>query len=515
MTYVMKRYMNTIFSLVILMINCAALCAAVVISGLKLLGFYPDTSWLSVGLFCLSCILYLIIGILIIKNAYTIVDGHKELKPNMLRLGKIFIVILLFIQFNFLSYMIHSRDLWGYYFYFVLVSTFFLDVKVTTIAGIEIYISLILCSIFRPEALLPVNDSIFVAEIVLRIVFISLGLFVLILIVYLLDHHLVNMKKNEIEANNERIENIICNAQSLSEKLLASGSELSQILDNESASAEELSATSEMLLTNSNELSQKSKKSLDNLSELKKWGNLVNENVENVKETSNKLLDKAESNEAILTDLQVVNQEAITSIDRTSSVVEKLTNAIKEIDMTFNIIDQISTSTNLLALNASIEAARAGEAGKGFSVVAHEVSNLAQGTKKSLDTVQKVIDKIRSNVNEMSHFASNNSQKLAQQDQYFSRMFESLKEMVCVIRASIKDIEEMNEAHRKQADVIKYTVTINEDIAKSIHEENKEFVNIASMVENNAQDIMHMSEEISKINKIVEQIDLLLNASGV
>jgi len=60
------------------------------------------------------------------------------------------------------------------------------------------------------------------------------------------------------------------------------------------------------------------------------------------------------------------------------------------------IIDNITSQTSLLALNASIEAARVGEAGKGFAVVASEITNLADQTQDATVNIADLIENISS-----------------------------------------------------------------------------------------------------------------------
>lgn len=98
---------------------------------------------------------------------------------------------------------------------------------------------------------------------------------------------------------------------------------------------------------------------------------------------------------------------------KTADILDILAEAIrqsKSVDQINTLTDDIlgiSAQTTLIALNASLEAARAGAAGKGFKVVAEEVRQLADSSRKAANRIQEVNEIVTGAVYNLSENAQN------------------------------------------------------------------------------------------------------------
>ena len=502
----LEEYINKVYILVLILVPGACQCAGILYTFSRFVGWLPGVSWLSLIIFDITCLIYLTIGIIFIRTGFE----HGLVSYKKLKWGKIFLVVIMFIQFNFILYMIPATDFWGFAFFFVILTAFFLDFKMVAATSLEIAGSLVVAWIVKGNIHLPFKNEYFMINMLDRVVCVTLSLSTIVLFTYLVGRFLVNAKKDEMERHNEKINHVLTAVQTLSEKLYSAGISLSDISDTESASAEELAATSEELLETSSRLSAKTEESMANLNELKEWEAVVSDNVGRVEENAKDLLEQSTDNEKMLKELHVINEEVADSMSVTTAVAGKLSEAVQEIGVTLKLINEISSSTNLLALNASIEAARAGEAGRGFAVVAQEVGNLANSTKESLDEVEAVIARVQHNVQEITAYVEENSKKLNRQKEYYDGIFGGIQRMTELLNVSVNVINTMGKAHHTQSGVIRNTVAINNEIAGNIRSEHEQFTSINAMVESNVNDISEITTQTARINEMVDEINNLL-----
>ena len=112
-----------------------------------------------------------------------------------------------------------------------------------------------------------------------------------------------------------------------------------------------------------------------------------------------------------------LGQTAQVSLNNTNVKIKEILDVLNEAIEGSHSVDQvnslthdileISSQTNLIALNASVEAARAGEAGKGFAVVAEEIRQLAASSSETANRIQKVNTTVTHAVYNLSESSQN------------------------------------------------------------------------------------------------------------
>ena len=171
------------------------------------------------------------------------------------------------------------------------------------------------------------------------------------------------------------------------------------------------------------------------------------------------------------------------------------------------VMENISSQTNLLSMNAAIEAAHAGEAGKGFAVVASEIRKLAESSGAQSKTIGAVLKKIKSSIDKITRSADSVMSKFEVIDRQVKTVADQEEAVLHAMEEQRQGSRQVLDASSQVSEVTRTVrgeaVTMGEK-TKRVITENHELVKLVKEID---KDILNMLTNTNEINRMVGDID--------
>ena len=204
------------------------------------------------------------------------------------------------------------------------------------------------------------------------------------------------------------------------------------------------------------------------------------------------------------------NMEKISaSTDDTCDMILSLAAQSKKIAAISNVISDISTQTNILAINASIEASHAGEAGSGFAIVADEIKNLSEKTATAAEEIGDIISAVTNGVEKAADAMKHNAALTREGVSDMETIRRSAEHIGASNKEVTQNIEDMNsvisnvsansETVTRELGTVSHNITGNSDALQ----------HVAAAIEENSAGTQTLDSMVKQIKSMAAELEQL------
>ncbi len=189
--------------------------------------------------------------------------------------------------------------------------------------------------------------------------------------------------------------------------------------------------------------------------------------------------EEIEVNQQMLVELREQAEHVKDTNQQITAAMAKLSKNIKEVEEVAGIILNISSQTNMLALNASIESARAGEAGRGFAIVAEQIRQLSEETRTSTESITALLNELDVNtrqvvsvMNSSVEATENQNTMIVKASDAFGKLHKNMSELLNNIDEIDYKIDNLSDANNTIVDNITNLSANTEEVTAIAEETN-------------------------------------------